>query len=317
MIRRGLAFICALFLLLAANSAAFAKARLIVVFPLRSTPALSNQAANASRAIVAKLAGLDGYDAKLLPEPTGETLGKAAAAAGAEVYVVGQLLATESGYKISLGSFSAATDQSMSNYSAELTTADALPDQPDIKLLINAPSPTTASNPVQSNLASDAVTVPGGLPVKVLLIAPLSSSSAEVDQEFTFKAAEDIVANGKIVVEKGAEGEGKVAVAEHAGANGHPGKLGLEYEWISSVDGSRIPLSATANQEVGEGKKGAASTATIASYIVLGPLGLFMHNFVHGKEITLDTRTPLTAYVDHTVHVVSTEDAVITTHYAK
>ncbi len=145
--------------------------------------------------------------------------------------------------------------------------------------------------------------VAGGVAVILLLDAAVSSASAKVGDTFSLHAADDVVQSGHIVIAKGAHGEGEILLAEHSGGNGHPGKLGLQFDWISANDGERIKLSNTPRQSDGDATKGAASTATIASYLILGPLGLFAHNFVHGHDITVETTSKLTAYVDHTVHV--------------
>lgn len=139
---RALALVCATFLLLMLSiSPGFSKARLIIVFPLRSTPALTAQAKIASQAIVTKLSAIEGYDAQLVPEPKTGTLGATAATAGAEIYVVGQLVASDGGYKIIAGSFSAATEQPIANYTAVLASTGTLPEQPDIKTLLAAAVP--------------------------------------------------------------------------------------------------------------------------------------------------------------------------------
>ena len=154
MLRRGFTAICSVVLILAlSHTASVAKARLIAVFTLRSTPALAVEARTASRTIVTRLSDIEGYDAQLIPEPKSGTLGAAAAAAGAEIYVVGQLVATEGGFKITLGSFTAATDQPINTYSATLANVAGLPDQPDIKSLIVAAAPSRPPVPQTRVLA--------------------------------------------------------------------------------------------------------------------------------------------------------------------
>lgn len=91
--------------------------------------------------------------------------------------------------------------------------------------------------------------------------------------------------------------------AESAGGNGHPGKMQLQFEWVYGVDGLKIQLSDVPETQNGEGQKGGASTATIASYLVLGPLGLFAHNFVHGKDIIVKPDQKIQVYVAQTVHI--------------
>jgi len=278
-----------------------ARARLIAVFPLRSTPAVAIQASKTTQALLTRLSALDGYDAKLVANPKSGSLGAAAAEVGAEVYVVGQIVLVDGAFHISVASFRAATDKEIAEYQVSVADPSALPVQPDVASLLQEPvaaAPTAESTP-------DAVVLPTGTPLEIHLDAPLSSASAKVGDKFAFQSNGDIAVDGVVVVAKGAQGEGEVAIAESAGSNGHPGKLGLQFNWIAAVDGSKVALSDTQHSDEGEQKKGAASTATIASYLILGPLGLFAHNFVRGRDITLDEKTKLKAYVDHTVHVGS------------
>jgi hypothetical protein len=187
----------------------------------------------------------------------------------------------------------------------------AFPNQPSIADLVAVGVPTAAMtsgmrSPTESLGGSEVV---AGLPISVHLDAPLSSGSARIGDTFSFQAIDDVVSDGWVVIPKGAQGQGEVVQAEGAGGNGHQGKLGIQFDWITSVDGSRIKMSVTPRSSEGDSKVGAASTATIASYVLLGPLGLFAHNFVKGKDIVIDPATKLTGYVEHTVHVKATQQA--------
>jgi hypothetical protein len=311
--RLASAFLC-IALTLATHLQADARARLIGVFPLRSTKALAPQAADATRALVGRLSALDGYDAKALTEPKSGSLGAAAAEAGAEVYVVGQIVAVDGGFQISVGSFRASTDKEISEYKVVTKNVALLPADPDPRVLVVEPSQAAAPPSADT---SGSVTIPTGTPVEVRLDSQLSSGSAKVGDKFAFKAFSDVVVDGWVVVQKGAEGQGEVALVEGAGGNGHAGKLGLQFDWIAGVDGAKIPLSDTQRTDEGEQKKGAASTATIATYVLLGPLGLFAHNFVRGRDVTLDENSKLRAYVDHTVHVASQTKESVAPGYAR
>jgi|ERR1700676_1811293 len=291
-----------------------ARAHLVAIFPIRATAELAPRAAEVTRTVVLRLVAIDGYDAKALPNPTSGTLGMAAASSGAELYVVGQLLSSDTGYQLVLASFEAATDKPIGNYRSTLQATTQLPDQPDIRVLLQSSiSAPTAVAPV---IAGGAV-VPTGLPISITLDAPLSSSSAQVGDKFAFVALKDVVSNGYVVVQKGAQGEGQIALAERAGGNGHPGKLGLQFNWIAAVDGSKIQLTDTQRTDEGEAKKGASSTATIATYVLLGPLGLFAHNFVRGRDVTLNEQSKISAYVDHTVNISSHISETVQPGFAK
>lgn len=115
-----------------------ARAKLIVVFPLRSTQALASTAERLRRRIITQLAGLDGYDARAIDAPATGRLADAAAGAGAAVYVTGQVLAADAGYRVTLGSFEVATDASVGRYDAVTSAPDVLPDEPRLNTLLAA-----------------------------------------------------------------------------------------------------------------------------------------------------------------------------------
>lgn len=164
------------------------------------------------------------------------------------------------------------------------------------------PSVSTEASPAPSD---STLVLPGGTPVKIGLLAEMQSNTVHTGDRFRFKALEDVDVNGWVAIAKDALGEGEVTAANAAGGNGHPGKIALQFDWIYSADGLKIKLSDVPTDSNGEAQKGGASTATIASYLLLGPLGLFAHNFVHGKEVVIKTDQKIPVYVFQTVHVVA------------
>ena len=168
-----------------------------------------------------------------------------------------------------------------------------------------APVQTPANLPVDSAAPAPAatITVLGGTPLKVTLVEPVSSNTAHAGDKIHFKAIDDVTVDSWVVIPRDAVGEGSVVSAEGAGGNGHPGKIQLQFDWIYGADALKIKLSDVAANANGDAAKGAASTAAIASYLVLGPLGLFAHNWVHGKDVTVKPDQKIAIYVAQTGHV--------------
>jgi hypothetical protein len=164
--------------------------------------------------------------------------------------------------------------------------------------LISPPSQSAPS--VANNLISGLAL---GTPIEILLDNPLSSRGASSGQTFSFHAAKDTYAvdGTHVSIVKGAPGLGEIGTVESAAGNGSGGKIVLQFDWIVASDGSKVPLTNAQSSTEGGDTKGASSTATIATYILLGPLGFFAHNFVRGKDAEIGTKTPLTAYVDRAV----------------
>ena len=102
-----------------------------------------------------------------------------------------------------------------------------------------------------------------------------------------------VVVNGWVVVPAGANGHATVTAVEHAASNGSGGKLSMSVDWVYSADGGMVQLSTTNHASENGDTKGAASTATLLSWVFLGPVGFFAHNFVRGRELPLEPIRPL------------------------
>jgi hypothetical protein len=155
----------------------------------------------------------------------------------------------------------------------------------------------------QAHSNSTRVTVPGGTPITIHLTSEMSSSSAHEGDRFSFSVVDDVRMRGWLVIPAGSQGVGEVSGVENAGGNGHSGKLNLQFDYVYAVDGEKVRVTQTANATEGEQKKGAASTATIATYALLGPVGLFAHNWVKGREASISPKTSFSVFVDKTVHI--------------
>jgi hypothetical protein len=147
--------------------------------------------------------------------------------------------------------------------------------------------------------------LPGGTPLTVRLTAPVSSGSSHVDDDIQFKAVDDVVIDGWIVIPKDAVGEGVVSSVDPAGTHGHSGQIGITFKWIYGADGLKVRLSEVPSKDTEGDLKGTSATATVLSTVLLGPVGLFAHNFVRGKDVTIDTSKKISLYIADTVHITA------------
>ncbi len=138
-------------------------------------------------------------------------------------------------------------------------------------------------------------TLPAGTQVQVRLAHPISSGTASVGQRFMFEAAAPVVIDNRVVIAKGAGGSGHVVSVSKARGKS-AGKLTLAFTNIHAADGSLVMLTENSSMK-GNAEKGKASTATIAATVALGPLGLFAHNLVKGKDITVIPTQTFPAWV--------------------
>jgi hypothetical protein len=150
---------------------------------------------------------------------------------------------------------------------------------------------------------AESISVPGGASVPIHVAATISSSTARAGQTFRIVATEPAVVDGTVFVAKGATGEGKVVAVSPAGKSGRQGTMSVQFLTIYAVDGKRIQLAATDRTRSGQNKTGSSNTANVAGVVLLGPVGLFTHNFVKGKDVVITPDTNFTAHVDHDVTV--------------
>jgi hypothetical protein len=163
-----------------------------------------------------------------------------------------------------------------------------------------------AAPSVPSTVTPHIILVPGGTTVVVSLAEPISSATASVNDQVAVVVRKPVLVNGWIVVPAGSNGHATVTAVEHAASNGSGGKLSISVDWVYSADGGMIALSTTNHASESGDKKGAASTATLLSWVFLGPVGFFAHNFVRGQEVIIGTDRTFTVFVDHAVHVRAT-----------
>jgi predicted thioesterase len=139
------------------------------------------------------------------------------------------------------------------------------------------------------------VMLPAGTRVEVHVVNPISSGDATVGQRFTFQAAAPVIVGNRVVIQKGASGTGQVVRVSKAQGKS-AGEITLDFQNIHSVDGTLVALTEDAKR-FGNPEKGKASTATIAATIALGPLGLFAHNMVKGKDVNITPSQTFHAWV--------------------
>jgi hypothetical protein len=193
-----------------------------------------------------------------------------------------------------------------------LAASLALTVEPGLVLAEPTPVPTalpqTTPTPVPIHVpGSTTVLVTGGTTVSVSLSEQLSSSSATANEIIPIVTTNEVDVNGWLVIPRGSPGQATVTSVEKAGGNGHGGQLALTIDWVFSSDGGKILLSNVNHSSENGDNKGAASTATLISWILLGPIGFFAHNFVHGKDVSIDTTKVFAVFVDHDVHVDATQ----------
>lgn len=102
-------------------------------------------------------------------------------------------------------------------------------------------------------------------------------------------------------------GQATLTKVEGAGGNGSGGKIEFVVNWVYSEDGGKVELSDNANASDNADRKGEASTYAIAGYLTFGLLGLFSHNMAHGKDAVISKDKVFHVFVDHDVHITTSQ----------
>jgi len=167
-------------------------------------------------------------------------------------------------------------------------------------------SPAASTSPAATATSapgSQTILLPGGTNVAISLSEPISSGNAKIGDQIGIVVKKEVDEGGWLVIPVGSAGHATVTSAEGASTNGSGGKLALSVDWVYSEDGGKVALSPTNHASENGDNKGAASTATLLSWALLGPLGFFAHNFVRGHDVTIGTDKTFVVFVDHDVHV--------------
>lgn len=115
-------------------------------------------------------------------------------------------------------------------------------------------------------------------PVALTLNSGLTTRSTLTGTKFSMTVAQDVVADGQVVVPKGSRAIGLVTYAKKNGSFGKSGKMELAFKYIE-VGGRQIPLDGSFYQE-GEGNTMGTVGAVFAAGIIGGAV-------VKGKEVDL------------------------------
>ncbi len=148
-----------------------------------------------------------------------------------------------------------------------------------------APAAAIATLPKPRCIAADTV-----------LVSKLDSRKAAPGDRFTFKVVGSIPASRELpAIPDGTLGYGVVALAQHAGAGGQPGRLVLEPRFLDLAEGWHVPATRDPKLDDGfvVGEKRDAPDA-IALLPVVGPVMVGGYNAIHrGREIEIPPGTPI------------------------
>lgn len=135
-----------------------------------------------------------------------------------------------------------------------------------------------ASNPrgleVKDAGPPQAVTLPDGTPLKVLLRDPLYSKKLGKDstgQTVQFEVAEDVVEDGAVLIRRGALATGHFTDVQKAKMGGRHADIDFAFDAATAVDGQKIPVSGAS-----EKARGGRTKDTVRNVAGGGAFGLLI-----------------------------------------
>jgi hypothetical protein len=93
------------------------------------------------------------------------------------------------------------------------------------------------------------VTVPAQTSVELTTTAAIDPVMVNIGDQITLQAANDVVVNGKVVIQAGAPATARVTQAKKNNYIGIPASIGIVVEHVQAVDGNMIAISGAQVQE--------------------------------------------------------------------
>lgn len=132
------------------------------------------------------------------------------------------------------------------------------------------------------------VTLPAQTLVKVALLKTVDSGKAQVGDEVIFRVVEDVMVDGRVVIPAGVTSKAYVTEVSSAGRLGKDGRVVVDFDRVSSLDGTQIRLKVDETATQHNKSLELAAGASMAGIVLLGPVGLVGGYFVKGKDVKIE-----------------------------
>ncbi len=134
------------------------------------------------------------------------------------------------------------------------------------------------------SIETSQVTLPKDTLVKISIEQELDSKTTAVGSSVLFRVQDNIYVDGILAIPKGASAHGRVSKVSRANSFGRSGKIEIEYSHIIAIDNSNVPIIVGKLAKEATESMALAAGASIASMVILGPIGIIGGVFVKGKE---------------------------------
>lgn len=127
--------------------------------------------------------------------------------------------------------------------------------------------------------------------VKIRTLSEVDSGTMEEGDPVRYRVVEDVLVDGRVVIPSGAEAVGRVAEVQSAGRIGRDGRVVIDFESVSALDGTMVPLKVDERATEKNHSLEIAAGASMAGILLLGPIGLVGGYFVRGQDIKIPVGT--------------------------
>ena len=145
-------------------------------------------------------------------------------------------------------------------------------------------------NLITISLYAQKVKLAEGTPVKVKIVAELSSKTAQVGDILSFTVVENIKVGGKILIDSNSNATGEVIEAQKARSLGRPGKLDFTINFTKAIDDQIIKVRATEKKLSGTNRTG----GVIAAAVIFAPVAIF----IKGKDVVIEKDKEFLVFID-------------------
>lgn len=132
------------------------------------------------------------------------------------------------------------------------------------------------------------VKVPNGVPLEIEAPFAVSSQDVKAGDAISFRVVNLVKVNGVMIIEAGATATARVVMAERGGHFGRAGRLAWQMQYVTAVDGTRIPLQST-GRIVGDSHAAQVATemAVFGSLLFFAAPLVLLHGFRRGENAVL------------------------------
>lgn len=264
------AALCA-FVVCAYSLPAYARARLIAVVIFRSTAASHHDAVLASKSLAAVLAQEPGWDAKAI-NAGGKSPADAAAAAGAEIYVIGQYVPGKPA-RVTGASFRVATDERLGDFSFALSDGRTVPSSVSFAEITATAVPKAVVAQVTPAPQPTSVAIPSGDLISVMILKDIGSRISQEGDTFAVETVEDYYYKGQLILPKGSPGYGVITHLKRAGSFHAGGELNFTVKRL--VTPSKTDVLVETNGATADADKTTEHNGNAFGQYLLWGVGMF------------------------------------------